>query len=190
MCVGIVALMLAAGGALAHESPTGSATIVQRDSGHYTLTLNFDVADALRRTAQPAMAAAEFQAAFSAMGTDEFAAAWARATAAWARGCQLEVGGRPLPALRWRWPLPQEAQARVRERLMHDLTGADRARPLTTDHAPHALVQAQAEFRVGGASAPAPRLLLHPAMRPLSVTSYRPNPQWVGPGEGAIVLKF
>ena len=180
----------------AHESPSASASVVQRDAGHYVLAMNLDVAEALRRTLQPAMPPAEFQAVFSAMGGEEFAGAWARATAAWARACTLDVAGQARPAVRWRWPLAQEAQARIRERLMHGLTqarpagdtGAGPAREAA--HSPHLLAQAQAEFRVEGVTQGPVKLVLHPALRPLAVTSYRPRQQWVGAGEGAIALSF
>lgn len=180
----------------AHESPSASASIVQRDAGHYVLVMNLDVTDALRRTLQPAMPPAEFQAVFSAMGPEEFAGAWTRATAGWARACTLEVAGQARPALRWRWPPVQEVQARIRERLMQGLTqarpagdtGGGSAREAA--HGPHLLVQAQAEFRVAGASQGPVKLVLHPALRPLAVTSYRPHQQWVGAGDGAIALRF
>lgn len=180
----------------AHESPSASASVVQRDAGHYVLAMNLDVADALRRTLQPAMPPAEFQAVFSAMGPEEFAGAWARATAAWVRACTLEVAGQAWPALRWRWPPAPEVQARIRERLMHGLT---QARPAgdagggparEAAHGPHLLVQAQAEFRVAGTAQGPVKLVLHPALRPLAVTSYRPQQQWVGAGDGAIALRF
>lgn len=192
----VLAIAFGATVSAAHESPSASASIVQREAGHYVLTMNLDAADALRRTLQPAMPPAEFQAVFSAMGPQEFAGAWARATAAWARACTLEVAGQTRSALRWRWPPAQEVQARIRERLMQGLTqarpagdaGGGPAREAT--HGPHPLVQAQAEFRVAGASQSPVKLVLHPALRPLAVTSYRPHQQWVGAGDGAIALRF
>lgn len=190
----VLAGALGAGLGRAHESPSPSAAVVQRDNGHYVLSLNFDVADALRRTLQPAMAPAQFLAAFSAMDAQEFAGAWARATDAWARACLLEAAARPQPARRWRWPAAAQAQAQIRERLMHGLTagqslpasGAGAADP----HEPHLLAQAQADFRVAGAGTAPTKLSLHPALRPLSVTSYRAHQQWVGAGDGAVVLRF
>lgn len=198
-CVGAGLLLAAGFGAAfcqAHESPSASASIVQRDAGHYVMVLNLDVSDALRRTLQPAMSPAEFQAVSAAMGPEEFAAAWARATTAWSRACRLEVEGQSQAALRWRWPASQEAQALIRERLMQGLTQArpvgepagDAARGAA--HGPHRLAQAQAEFRVAGASQGSARLMLHPALRPLAVTSYRPHQQWVGSGDNAIALRF
>ena len=197
MC--LVAAAMHAGSGLAHESPTPSASVVQRGAGHYVLTLHFDVAEALRRTLQPAVPAARFQVQFAAMGAEDFAAAWARATEAWARACQLDAAAQPQGAQRWRWPSAKEAQAHVRERLMHGLTApqaASRAPAVargpeaSAGHEGHVLAQAQAEFRIAGAASAAPRLMLHPALRPLSLSSWRPHPQWVGTGNEPITLRF
>ena len=195
----LLAAAMHASPGLAHESPTPSASVVQRGAGHYVLTLHFDVADALRRTLQPGMPAAQFQVQFAAMGGEAFAGAWARATEAWARACQLEATGQPQSAQRWRWPSAQEAQAHIRERLMHGLTAPPAAsRTPAAAHGPdapagheaHALAQAQAEFRLAGAASSGPRLMLHPALRPLSLSSWRPHPQWVGTGNEPITLRF
>lgn len=165
----------------AHESPLPSATLLQRDGGHYTLTLRMDAARALQRTLLPEAAPAEALALLSAMEPERFAQGWERATKTWAQGSMVVLQGRAHAASRWTWPPARDAQALLQRQLMPQLTGA---------HADHELLQTQAEFRIGGEHAQKAALKLPAALRPLSITTLRPRQQWVGEGDQPIALSF
>lgn len=171
--------------AIAHEGSTPHATVVQREGGLYSLNLNFELVRALHLSTQPDAALAEFLAVHSSMAPERFASVWHTAVAAWSRQTGVSMGGHALSATRWQWPTAQDAQALLREQLMHRLTGSQ-------VHEPHGLAQARADFQrsAGVAPAGAVSLRLHAALRPLSVTSYRPRQQWVGPGDGPVGLSF
>lgn len=166
---------------IAHESPLPSAQLMQRDGGHFILSLKLDAARALQRTLLPDAAPGEALALLSAMEPERFAQGWDRATKAWAQGSVLLVQGRTHPAMRWAWPSAQEAQALLQRQLMPQLTGT---------HAEHELLGAQAEFRTGGEAVTQAQLKLPAALRPLSVTTMRPRQQWTGEGENPIAVKF
>lgn len=167
--------------AAAHESPLPSATLVQRDGGHLTLTLRLDLARSLHRTLQPEAAPTEALALMAAMEPARFAALWEQATRRWAQDTALLVQGRSQTAARWTWPLARDAQANLQQQLMPQLTGG---------HAEHELLSAQAEFRVGGEGLGKVQLKLPPALRPLTVTTLRPRQQRVGEGDNPIALSF
>lgn len=167
-----------------HEGVTPHATLVQRESDTYSLSLNFDLIRALHLTTQPALSAAEFMATHAAMTPERFAPVWSAAVALWSREIKLAQGPTTFTAARWQWPTAAQGHALVRERLMQQLT---QPAPDT-----HGMAQARADFQTtGGGSERGPlSLKLHAAMRPLSVTSYRAHQQWVGQGDAPIALRF
>jgi len=137
--------------------------------------------------------------AAAAMPPEVFAREWTRVTAQWARELMIKQGDLLVAANRWRWPSATQAQALLRGQLMHALTSGGE------DH-PESLAQAQADFRLPagpggpldpprapmqatGASHPI-QLLMPAALRPLSLTTYRPRQQWIAPGDTPIVLAF
>lgn len=179
-CVGLLVLTVATL-AHAHESPLPSAHLVQRDGGHFTLSLKLDATRALQRTLLPDAAPAEALALLSAMEPDRFAQGWERATRTWSQGSALLVQGRSHAASRWSWPSAREAQALLQRQLMPRLTGG---------HVDHELLAAQAEFRIGGEAVARAQLKLPAALRPLSLTTVRPRQQWTGEGDNPIALSF
>ena len=176
--------------ARSHEAPVPKASVVMRDGGHCTLSLQFDLAKAWRQTLQPQMSMAEFLALASAQAPADFAREWARLTARWSQEVMLQAGPARLEAQRWRWPAADEAQTHLRQQLMQSLTGGD-----APDHAP-ALLGAQAEFMLQSPKLAAPIdlsnlfLALPAAFRPITLTSYRPHQRWIGSGASPIPLKF
>lgn len=207
----MVGLMLAActsPAAQAHEAEHSKAVVVLRDGDHYSLTLHFDALralHALRAAQEPGLSEAEFGVMVSAMPTQAFANVWASATAQWARELVLDRSGSRATAQRWRWPAADSVQALARQRLMHALTsggssgsgggsgGSSGGVKSALNHDEHhvPLVVAQAEFRLaatGGRSTV--NLRMPAALRPLSLTTYRPRQQWVGAGEAPVALSF
>ena len=194
--------------AQAHEDATPHATLVQREGGLYSLSLNFAVVRALQAVSQPQATPAEFLLACSAMAPERFESIWAAAVTEWSTQTAMVLGGKPIAAVRWQWPSAVQAQALIREQLMHQLTGPVEAGRLPSggepnaaaapspalvhEHEPLGLAQARAEFGVkpDAAAEKAVALRIHPSLRPLSVTSYRPRQQWVGPGDTPIALEF
>ena len=167
--------------ARAHESPLPSATVVQRDGGHLTLTLRLDPARALQRTLQPNAAPMESLAALSAMDTARFAALWEQATRRWSQESAVLLQGRSVPAVRWTWPLARDVQAHLQQQLMPQLTGG---------HAEHELLSAQAEFQLNADARNRAQLKLPAGFRPLSVTTLRPRQRWAAEGDAPINLNF
>ena len=167
--------------ALAHDSPLPSATLVQRDGGHFTLSLRMDAAGALQRTLLPESSSAEALALLSAMEPERFAQGWERATRLWSEGSAVLTQGRRHAATRWSWPSAREAQALLQRQLMPQLTGG---------HTDHEWLTAQAEFRIGGEPVSQAQLKLPAALRPLSLTALRPRQQWIREGNDPIPLRF
>jgi hypothetical protein len=165
----------------AHDSPLPSATLVQRDGGHFTLSLRWDAARALQLTLLPDTAPTEALALLSAMEPERFAKHWEQATRRWAEHCALLIQGRSHKAERWSWPTASDAQAWLQRQLMPQLTGA---------HADHEWLAAQAEFRIGGDAVTQAQLKLPAALRPLSLTSLRPRQQWAREGDRPLDLRF
>jgi hypothetical protein len=167
--------------ATAHENPLPSASLVQRDGGHLTLTLRLDAARALHRTLKPSAAPLESLALLSAMDPARFATLWEQATRQWSQECAVLLSGRAIAATRWTWPLARDAQAHLQQQLMPQLTGG---------HADHDLLSAQAEFRVGADPVVKAQLKLPATLRPLTLTTLRPRQQWSGEGDAPIPLNF
>lgn len=165
----------------AHESPLPSAQLMQRDGGHFVLSMRLDAARALHRTLLPEAAPAEALALLSAMEPGRFAQGWERATKAWAQGSTLLVQGRAHTATRWSWPSAPEAQALLQRQLMPQLTGG---------HAEHELLAVQGEFRTGVEAVSKAQLKLPAELRPLSITTVRPRQQWTGEGDKPIAVSF
>jgi hypothetical protein len=166
---------------LAHENPLPSASLVQRDGGHLTLTLRLDPARALHRTLQSAAAPLESLALLSAMDPARFAVLWEQATRQWSQACTVVLSGRTVAASRWTWPPAKDAQAYLQQQLMPQLTGG---------HADHELLSAQAEFRVGTDPVLKAQLNLPATLRPLTLTTLRPRQKWSGEGDTPIPLNF
>lgn len=167
--------------AQAHESPLPSATVVQREGGHFTLSLRWDAARSLQRTLLPQASPAEALALLSAMEPERFAQGWERATSAWSQGSTIQVQGRSHAAERWTWPTARDAQAWLQRQLIPQLTGG---------HADHELLTAQAEFRLVGEPVSQAQLKLPAALRPLSLTTLRPRQHWTREGDDPITLRF
>lgn len=174
-------LALAAGSSKAHENPIPSATLVQRDGGHLTLTMQLDVSRALPRTLMPEAVPAEALALLATLEAEPFARAWAQATATWTSGCAVLLAGRAHPAARWAWPTAREAQALLQRHLMAHLTGA---------HADPERLSAQAEFRIGSDRITTIELTMPTPLRPLSVTTLRPRQHWAADDSAPISLGF
>lgn len=171
----------------AHPGDHNSVSVVLRDAGHCVLTLQFDVRTALHKSTQPAMPTGEWLIAYSSMAPQAFEQAWARATREWAAQNQLVVNGIAIAAVRWSWPRAADAQALLREQVMHALTGGDSA----AVRRPPGFAQAQADFRIADLAKEArPALRMHGALQPLHVTSYRTHQQWMAPDAAALPLRF
>ena len=179
----------------AHDAPGHRATLVVRDAGHISLTVQCDLLQALGRTVAPEQALGVFLTQASAMSADAFAALWMRARRQWeSEFALLLADGSRTKGSQWRWPSPQTAQSILREYLMDELTrpasGAVRS---SADHA-HARLEFSADFIVQGVRSASEtvgvELSVSPAFAPLRLTAYRPQQYMIDSRVPRVRIRF
>ena len=185
LCACVCSLGLSCG-AQAHEAPGHRASLVWRDGGHFALSVQANLLEVLHATLAPGSGqagAGQLLLELSAISPEAFALTWVQAQRRWeSEWVLLLKDGTRVRAAQWRWPTAKSAQAALQEQLMQHLTGAA--------DAPHAPLEAAADFIVSPTQSEATELALSAAFAPLRLSTSRPRQTTVEPQAPRVTLQF